>query len=381
MTHDTTTVLQTKEKADNIKRRRTKANDLQSNPRQPKHQIQQQKTSNFQPFNLDLLNLQPKIYIEVAESLGIMSKDEKFNDKVIEYYNCLPKKINLGLTKDSKISEVLKDITNEFECIKHPESNYMLIHDDDSKTVIVEYLEVPCGEEGACIPIGYLPDIKKKSKEAHDALVKVFQFIYQRTRVNFIGHDDEYGWFEQMADNLMENHDDMPKEDIEANRAEINSYKKGGECYEYYHLIKKGRNRVLSSELNFDTPIPELTNWIHHLRQLFAKEYYPVHKFDFNYLDPNNEDGQALVYSQYIGFYWKQDYVFKDFDEMYNQTAQQIGLVEPSWVKTYGEGFQTGEIKDSQWPGQFHELMKEFNQTVLPQILKTYGISESEYIN
>lgn len=377
MIHEPYTISWPKEKEIKIlKGHKPTTNSLRNNiPVNKTTQITKKTTPSFSAFNLDRLNLQPKLYIEVAEKLGILSKHDNFNAKVLEYYNCLPNKINLDLTEDTQISEVLVAITNEVKRMIHPKSEWKLLHEGDDKVSIVEYLEVSCNQEGACIPVGFLPDIKKKDIKAHDALIKLFQFIYQKTKVNFVGHDDEWGFFENVKEQLSDLED---KEEFSITQQSILSYTKG-ECLAYYRLIKKQKHVVLSNELNFDTPIPELTNWIHKLRRLLDEEYYPVHKFDFDYLDPYNEDGYSLMFSQYIGFYWKNDFVFKEFDEIYNQTAQQIGQVNPSWTKVYHDGLQNGEIKDSLWPAKFHDLMSKFNVSVLPKILEYYDIDKKDY--
>jgi hypothetical protein len=386
MTHDTTGILSyKKEKAKTTK---TSHNNTRIDSSRIKETTPVKTLPSFQQFNLDRLNIKPILYCEMVEMAGVENEtQEELQSQIIDFYVCLPNKIDLKLSANSKVSEIIKTIHKGFCDQKHPDSFFQIYTDEygEERLYIVEFIEVQCRQTGACIPLGYLPEIKKKDKEGHDALVKLFQIIHNKTNVNFVGFDCNWGLPDMAKENFtgyFDKSDANWKEEKAQARKEINAYKGKGIAKQYYDLICCQKTDWNISELALIykyIPVSELTYWLNKMQGFLARKCYPVQQFDYNCEDPKEENGSMLKYSQYIGFYWKEDWLFKEIDSLYEQTAQQIGIVNPCWTKSYTIDGVNGEVSNDNWPALFERLMIEFNENVLPNILKHYDIPKEEY--
>ncbi len=365
-----------------IQKSRTTTKKLRDNS-QPVKRItsttkQQTLHASFSVFDVNRLDLKPLLHIQVLERLGIdYTTDKDFNQSVLDLYNCIPGPVNINnFLPGATTGFVVNWIVNHFQT--KPGTEFII---NQGEKCITEYDVILCSDNGACIPVGYLEDIVKLDKEFHDALLFVFQYIYNHTHCEFMCIDDEFGLMD-FIDEIRED-SGWPEEDQEQCKQEMEQYV-DGIVTQYYRMIneplKKVTNKKLNEILNHLERIPALKIWFNKLIHFFNTDgSYNVHQFDFNYADPEGNDGTPIYYSQSVGFYWKQDFVFHEIDEILNQVANEVGIIEPSWSKTYTTDGIRGEIKDNQWPALFKNLMSEFNNIIVEQILKHYGLSAKKY--
>ncbi len=342
---------------------------------------QQTLSPSFSAFDVNRLDLQPLLHIQVLERLGInYQTDRDFNKTVLDLYNCIPGPVNINnFLSGATTGFVVNWILNHFKSNK---DTYLCIDTDHSSETkcITEYRIIDCPDDGACTPIGYLEDIAKLDKPFHDALLFVFQYINSKTNLQFMAIDDPFDLMSMLIDMHNDNSEGTEEDDeIVKNFEQYQS----GIVHKYYKLINKSvKYNFFKIEKTILTlnEIPLVSEWFQKLIDFFKTEgWYNVHQFGFNYTDVDYENGNPIEYSQTVGFYWKQDYVFHEIDSIMNQTCQEVGILDPTWSKSYTTHGVQGEIKDSNWPAQFKELMTEFNSNVITQILKHYGIDESKY--
>ena len=330
----------------------------------------------FRAFDVSFLKLKPLFALEISERLGIKDNiSESFIRDISKFYRCLPNPRTLTLIDSTPMSIVLNTIINEFVSIKHPQSIWAIQSSNYSDDFsLSESLIIDCSTDGDCITVSYLSKVRKKNKVDFMSLLSIYQFLSQQCSLNFTGIDENEYYFKEQIIEMINDYEEPEKTKA---FKDLKAYEKNGLATKYYNLIHSRTNVSIQDLLDITIPIPELLSWIKTLVNLDITEgMYHVQNFDYNYEDSNEENGQMVRYSNYVGFYWEEDSVFNEIDSMYEASAQQVGILNPSWSITYTENGQFGEIIDSEWPSKFHKLLTQFNNIVLPKILTYYGLTK-----